>query len=207
MSKVPSLLLLGILVLVLGGGATGRNATAEPKPISLAPTRIALIDIAKVFKASEFLSQKRGMLIQDIKESEETAKQLLAELNPMKQALDLLDQDAEERVALKEQVEEATARWESYRQAARKRLLQTESEIYVKAYELISAEVAKYAKQHGIDLVIRYSSEPMKEDNPQKIMEGLGRPIVYQNELDISDAIIEAMKRATEGSETSTEVK
>ncbi len=194
MSKTSSFLLLGMLVLVLGGGATGRNATADPKPTSLAPTRIALIDMARVFKASEFFSQRREMLTQDIKESEETAKRLLAELNSMKQALDALDQDAEERIALKKQVEEETAHWDSYRLAARKRLFQTESEIYVKTYELTSAEVSKYAQQHGIDLVMRYSSEPVKEDNPQKIMEGLGRAIVYQNELDITDAIIEAMK-------------
>lgn len=194
MSKVSSFLFLGLLVLILGGGATGRNATADPKPTSVAPTRIALIDMARVFKASEVFAQKREMLTQDIKDSEETAKRLLAELNQMKQALDARDQDAEERIALKKQVEEATAHWDSYRLAARKRLFQTESEIYVEVYELTSAEVSKYAQQHGIDLVIRYSSEPIKEDHPQKIMEGLSRQVVYQNELDITEAIIEAMK-------------
>lgn len=194
MPKVSSFLLVGILALVVGGGTSRRDATADAVRVGAAPTRIALVDMARVFKNLEFLNQKREVLTQDIKEAEETAKQLVAELNRMKGGLDSLDQDAEERGALKEQVAEATANLEKYRQATRKRLLQTESEIYVKAYELTSAQVATYAKQHGIDLVMRYSSEPIKEDNPQKLIEGLGRPVLYQNDLDITDAIIEAMK-------------
>jgi hypothetical protein len=66
--------------------------------------------------------------------------------------------------------------------------------MYVEAYGLIADAVAAYAKSHEIDLVIRFNSENIDATKqPNQLLESLNRSVVYENNLDITEAIIAAV--------------
>ena len=194
MVKALTCMLLGMAVLWIVGGTTGRNATADPRPANKGPTRIALIDMAKLFQTSRSFENKRNALKQQISSSEETAKVMSAELTQMKQKYDSLEKGAEDRADLEKRMKVLNAEYEKYTKAESQKFQKGESKIYHEVYELANAAVAKYSREHEIDLVIRFNAEPFKEEEDlQKLTQSMNRQIVYENGLDITDAIIEAM--------------
>ena len=63
----------------------------------------------------------------------------------------------------------------------------------MKIYRVAAREIAAYAQSHRIDLVIRHNSEPLNDEDPQKLLQSLNREVVYENKLDITDEIIAGM--------------
>ena len=49
---------------------------------------------------------------------------------------------------------------------------------------------------NGIELVLRYSAEPMDPQNRQSILQGVNRPLVYHRDLDITGEVLDRLNRA-----------
>src|SRR5579871_1124325 len=100
MAKMLPGMLLGMALVVVVSGSLERSATADPqesKPKENRPTRIALIDMAKVFKNFKLFEKKREDLKAEITESEEFAKTIQSDVLQMKKEYDRLEKDNEER--------------------------------------------------------------------------------------------------------------
>lgn len=197
MSKMMSGMLFGLGIALVVSGTTLRSATADPtgaKRDAAQPTRIALVDMAKVFKSSRLFETRRDVLKREIMESEETAKSMLVALQQMKKRYDALDKGAEERDELEKQLKIKFTELETYRKDESARFLKKESEIYLEVYDVVSSEVANHARAHGIDLVIRFNIEPIKDEDPKKLLQNMNRQVIYENGLDITDEIIAALK-------------
>ncbi len=197
MSKMMSGMLFGLGIALVASGTTFRSATADPtgaKRDAALPTRVALVDMAKVFKASRLFEAKRHELKREISESEESAKAMLTALQQMNKKHDTLDKGTEERADLEQQLKIKLAEFETYRKDGSARFLKKESEIYLEVYDVVSMEVANHARAHGIDLVIRFNTEPIKDEDPKKLLQNMNRQIIYENGLDITDDIIAALK-------------
>ena len=194
MAKTVSGMLFGLGVLLVVCSIANRGATADPKAASAPPTRVALIDMAKVFKNSRLFLSKRDALKRQITETEESAKSTQTELLQMKKRLDALEQGTDKRADLEVTLKTKTAEFEKFRQSAQKRFLKLEAEIYREIYDLITTTVANHAREHDIDLVVRFKSDPIAEDDPAKMLEEFNRLVIYETGLDITDEIIAAIK-------------
>lgn len=76
----------------------------------------------------------------------------------------------------------------------RKELVMQEAKIYRQTYREISEEITKYAAEHQIDLVLRFTGEPADSDNPESILVDINKPVVhYDRMLDITPAILKIM--------------
>lgn len=191
MSKMMSGMLFGLGIAVVVSGATFRSATADPteaKPGAVRPTRIAVIDMARVFKSSRIFKTKSDAMTRRFLESAESTKSRQAAIEQMKTELDSLDKGADERADLAVEIKLKLAEFEIYRKDETARLRKQESEMFREVYEVVSAKVAAYSRAHGIDLVIRFQSEPITD------LESMNRQVVYENGLDITDDIIVALK-------------
>ncbi len=71
--------------------------------------------------------------------------------------------------------------------------LEQEAQIRYESYQEIQQHVASFCQSYGIQLVIRFNREPIDASKPQEVQMGLNRPIVYQNSLDITQHIIDAL--------------
>jgi hypothetical protein len=76
-----------------------------------------------------------------------------------------------------------------------KNLRDAEAKLYYQAYEEVLATVERFAVNHGIALVIRFSADEIDRNNPESIMMGLNRHVVYQRGLNITGHIIAAINQ------------
>jgi hypothetical protein len=53
--------------------------------------------------------------------------------------------------------------------------------------------VAKFCQSYGIQLVVRFDRDAIDPSNPQEVLAGLNRPVIFQNSLDITNYIIESL--------------
>ena len=197
MTKMMSGMLFGLGIALVVCGTSFRSATADPteaKPGAANPARIALVDMAKVFKTSRMFETKREALKREITESEESAKSMLAVLQQMKKKYDTLDKGTEERDELEKQLKIKSAEFEAFRKDLSAKFVKKESKIYLEVYDAVTTEVSNYARANDIDLVIRHQSDPINDEDPQKLLQNMNRQIVYENGLDITEEIIAAMK-------------
>jgi Skp family chaperone for outer membrane proteins len=198
MARTLTGMLLGMGLIYLFCETSGRNAVAvtqETKTAELKPARIALIDMAKIFKNSRTFEKGRQSLLDgELGEAQETAKSMYNALLQMKKELDQTERGAEERAGLEAKMKVKAAEYEKFRVELQRNLAKAEAKIYVEVYESAASEVAAYAREHSIDLVIRFNADPLEKEDPAKVMSGMNRQVIYENGLDITDEIIAAMK-------------
>jgi Skp family chaperone for outer membrane proteins len=72
----------------------------------------------------------------------------------------------------------------------RREFLEQEAKVYYGVYREIEDAVAVFAQRHGIRLVLRYSGDEMKPDDRASVLQGVNRPVVYQDRLDITQDIL-----------------
>jgi hypothetical protein len=59
----------------------------------------------------------------------------------------------------------------------------------------LEAEMTRYAKAHGIKLIIRHQDTSLDENQPlPEIAKSLGRGVLYEDGLDITDQILKALE-------------
>jgi len=73
---------------------------------------------------------------------------------------------------------------------AKKDFRERESKIFYNTYMEISSEVKLAAERFGFDLVVRYSSKKIDPRNPNSVMQGINRPVIYQNNIDITSYVL-----------------
>jgi len=60
-------------------------------------------------------------------------------------------------------------------------------------YQLINDEIQRIAEARSFRLVINYSSDPVDQKDTAKAMQTMSRQILYQNGLDITEDVIQAI--------------
>ena len=173
--------------------ATGSMADQSVNDGKSEKTKIAVIDMAFVFKKSKLFEQSKEALKLKIADANDVAKKMVTEIQQLTQKSMSLDKDSEERKELEIRLKRKTKEFEEIKKEGSRTFLKEESEIYLKVYRIAEKEVASYAQAHKIDLVIRFQRDDIDESNPQTMLQNLSRQVVYQNSLDISDEIISAM--------------
>jgi hypothetical protein len=106
------------------------------------------------------------------------------------------------------------------RASSQKKSLRSEMQLLQKIYNKVTAEVAKYAKEHEIKIVRRIirtvpHKKEIEENNPKKILESdpkeilrrMNQEVVYIEsiELDITEDILERLQPKTKVSSSKNE--
>jgi Skp family chaperone for outer membrane proteins len=97
--------------------------------------------------------------------------------------------------------EEATAQYESnlrvQAQLKRKEIAERQAKLLYQTYEEVTAAVQSFSDRNGIGLVLQFTADEIDPANPQSIMRGVNRPVVYQRNLNITKYIIDAVNAGT----------
>ena len=74
--------------------------------------------------------------------------------------------------------------------------LKKESQIYLQVYNEVSKMVEKYATHFNYTLIIRFNREDLDTENPQQLLQGMNRQVVYYrpNE-DITTPVLESLNK------------
>jgi Skp family chaperone for outer membrane proteins len=181
----------------------------EQEPSKEEPTGdVAVIDVERIFKEhtrfnAEFqkLKDRVNSVGQEIRASAQEIKGLAAKAKAAT--------SPEMKAKLDTQASGLTGALDARIKELREQLLEAEATLYNDTYDEILAEVANYARKHGIRIVRQVEKSPSEIENVtldkrQEVTKRVNRVIVYINlassERDITDTIIESLnaKRASD---------
>ena len=183
-------------VLTLSGNAWSQNKEAPAAAASNAPHKVGLIDMAHVFKNYKKFEALRDELKEEIGASEAKAKGMQEELASMQKDMKLLSEGGPEYTKAEQVIVRKAAEFETFRRAASRDFLKKESQIYLQVYKETSAAVKKYADYHKYTLIIRFNREELDTENPQNLLQGMNRQVVYHHEEDdITPSVLEFLNR------------
>ncbi len=181
----------------LEGVAWGQAKEAAPAAAaSAAPHKVALIDMAYVFKNYKKFEVLREDLKEEIAASEAEAKAKAEAVQKLQQKMKTFAEGSAEFTATEGQLAQASAEFEAFRRAAQREFLKKESQIYHTVYLEVTDSVAKYAKYYNYTLVLRFNREDLDTENAQKLIEGMNRQVVYHlEENDITLSVTEYLNK------------
>ncbi|MFK7821998.1 MAG: M56 family metallopeptidase [Planctomycetaceae bacterium] len=91
-----------------------------------------------------------------------------------------------------------------HRLAMQKSLMEEESRIYLEVFRDIQSEIGRYARENGIRVVGRASTQPIQEGHekltPQEVIQLMNRPVIFIDDQprDITEAIRKRIKKKEE---------
>lgn len=182
-------------VLTLSNPAWSQNEKPAAAQ-SNTPHKVGLIDMAHVFKNYKKFEALRDDLKQEIGESENKAKEMQTELQQMQQNMKDVKEGSKEYAKAEQDIVKKAAEFEAFRRTASREFLKKESQIYLQVYNETSDAVKKYADFYKYTLVIRFNREDLDTENPQNLLQGMNRQVVYhRGEDDITVSVLDYLNR------------
>ena len=199
-------LLAGVLTLTGNAWSQNNPAAGGAAPTaSNVPHKVGLIDMAHVFKHYKKFEELREELKIEISGSEEKAKAMQAELATMQANMKKLIEGSPEFTKAEQDIVKKAGDFESFRRSASREFLKKESLIYKQIYDETSDAVKKYADFYKYTLVIRFNREELDTENPQNLLQGMNRQVVYhRGEDDITLSVLDFLNRKYAAAPTSS---
>ncbi len=201
-ATVVAAMLIGAGML-LPTGANAQGQAGAPRSGVAGGTNVAVIDIGFIFKNAERFKQS----MEDIKSDDEKFKaEILAKQEAMQAALQKLQQIPKgqtEYQILEEQIAGDQTKLRLDMARKQKERIEQEAKVYFNAYKEVEFHINKFATTYGIDLVLRFNAEDMDPAQPESVLNGINRFVVYQRELNITSHILDQMNRNTPPPRTS----
>lgn len=196
MKKLVSMITLAAVVFGAGIVFVPQTALAQP-PAESTPHKIALIDMAMVFKNYKKFEDMRESLKVEITATEEKVKQ---DMEVLKSLQATLKATVEGSPAYKEKEQELASKaadMQAFQQVQQREFLRKESQIYKAIYAEVTDAVTKYAQYYNFTLVMRFKRDELPEnDNPQEVISRMNGTVIYHRpQDDITDAVLEYLNK------------
>ena len=171
------------------------NVTAQTNPPStgksMEGTRVAVIDIGKVFKQHQGFTQAMEAMKQEVQRSQNDLQERAKEIQKLTEQLKMYKADSVEAKQVEAQILEKQAEGQLAATKKKKELLDREAKLYYEIYEEIKQEVDSFMQQYGIALVLRFNSDAIDVKNRPAVLEYVNRPVVMERRIDITRQIVE----------------
>jgi Skp family chaperone for outer membrane proteins len=155
---------------------------------------VGLVNVDRILKSHKPLVAKVDPLKAEAKELEAAIQVRQAELETVAGQFRRAAPGSADQQRLQTQLAKLQTDMQQFVLGERSQLQKKELAVYLEFFRKLDAEVGKYAKQHGLKLVLR-QSETSLEDNQTlpDAMKALNRTILYEEGLDITDEILKAL--------------
>lgn len=187
---------------------TGNTAPRTTAPRTTAPatstvakqgTSVAVIDVGYIFKnAQRFKTTMDGIK----KDGEKFQEQITRErdaINAQIQKLQGMQRTDPQYKLLEEQIAGDQTQLRLKVARAQKDRVEREAKVYHNAYVELERQIRAFAGRYGVDLVLRFNREQMDPSKPESVLNGINRFVVFQNQIDITGHILDAMNRSGGG--------
>ncbi len=179
------------LTLVLGLIAVSCNTTQAQGTDGT----IVVLDVAQVFKANvTFNKQIEGVQAQaqklkaDVEASQQQLRENAQKIN------ETMTANTDDRRAAEAKLEQEMTSLRTYARQSETELMTQEAKIYYETYLQMQNIVAATAKANNIAMVLRYDSSEINPLERPSVVAGVNRAIVFQNNSDITNFVIEQMQ-------------
>jgi len=165
--------------------------------------RIGLIDMGHVFKNYKKFEALREDLKAEISQRETDRQGMEKNLQKMQVELKELKEGSPEFSAKEKQFQQSALEYESFRKATQREILKEESAIYHTVYLDVADAVRKYSTHYGYTLVLRFNREDLNPEDPQGLLQGMNRQVVFHDpQDDMTDAVLNHLNDKFEKSAT-----
>lgn len=195
------LLAVGALWLRVENQQLGATAHAAPSDVAaadapLTPSTMAVVDVAVIFKRYRTFNNEMAKIKEDIESFDQYVKREVQVLKVMGDQLALLKPGSDEHKRLEDEAAAKTGDLQAQVTTKKAQLLQTEAETYFDAYEKLETAVKIVSRKKKIGFVFRFSSDEMKRDDRNSVLQGVNRAVItYPADNDITAAVLEELNR------------
>lgn len=206
---IQSAFSLAVLAGLLSVGSTVWSQSGKPGKASAKdaaategrPHKVGLIDMAYVFKNYKKFEYLREDLKATIAQSETKAKEMAESIKALQAEMKELKEGSQEFGAKEQKLAKASAEFETFRRSTQREILKEESAIYHTIYMEVADAVKKYSKYYGYTLVLRFNREDLNPEDPQGLIQGMNRQVVFhQEEDDMTNSVLEHLNSKFEES-------
>ena len=170
---------------------------AAPQAHAQTGTNVAVIDIPYIFKNFTRFTQAIDDIKKDIDEYKNVVKNQQDQLRVEAQKLELYKPGTKEYRDQEEKITQMRLQFQLESTKLQKEFMEREGQAYFTAYREVERVVAEFAQRNRIGLVLRFSAEEMDPMQRDSIMQGINQIVVYQDRLNITEAILEQLNRGT----------
>jgi Skp family chaperone for outer membrane proteins len=164
---------------------------AEPAPF-------ALVNVDRILKTYKPLQDKLEPLKAEAKELDAAVQVRQGELETVGNQLRSSRAGSPEQQKLQLQFVKLQTELQQFIANEQQAQHKKQAAVYVAFFRQLEAEISKYAKAHGVRLVLRQHETSYDEGQPlAEILKALNRPILYEDGLDITDAILKGLEAAS----------
>ena len=173
-------------------GATPPLASAPDgiTPAQQSGDKLAVIDINYIFKNHDRFKQMAKDWKGDVQRAEAEMKAQNSGITNGVEELKRWEPGSAEFKNLEESIAQKRADLQVKMQIKKKELMLREAKMYLEVYNEIREQVAYFARQNGITLVLRFSSGQVNSEDPRQIQTALLKPVVFQDRIDITQPIL-----------------
>jgi len=159
------------------GTAQGGPAAALPE----VPHKVGLIDMSYVFREYKNFAALRETLKGEFEQNEQKAKAMAEQIQAIQGEMKsgVFKQGSEEFLEREKKLAQLTTEFEAFRKITQRDFMRRESQIYNTIYQEVSAAVEKFSRYYQYTLVMRFNRDELSSNDPQKLLQGLNRQVVY----------------------------
>lgn len=171
---------------------TGANRGAAPVG---AEARVALVDVAYIFKNYEKFTRLYNALKDEVRAREKEIADAQTELKVLMNQKQQLAPDSPDYKRLETKIVQKKGELELSAENARREFTQKEANLYHQTYQEVELTIASYAERAGITLVLRASrDEETSTNNPQDVVKEVSQMVIYSAAgMDITQTILNAL--------------
>ena len=193
-----SLVSAALVAVLLGGVSLATYAFGQAgAPVSANGQNLAVIDVGLVFEKHVRFKQQMDALKVDIEQADKGFKAQADDMNRGIEQLKTLKPDDPDYRRRETELAKQRVDFESAKQAKNKEIMDRQSKIYLRTYQEVEDAVKQISVRYNIALVIRFNSKPIDSNDPQEILRGIQRPLVYvDTRYDMTGAVTDSLNRS-----------
>ncbi len=149
-----------------------------------------MIDVAYIFKNHARFNQQMTDMKRDIEAFDAHMQEQSKTLQQKQEKMTAFAPSSNEFKKLDEELAKMKSDFQITVQSKKRDFLEAEARVYYNVYKEVEEAVVVFAQRHGIRLVLRFTGDEMKPDDRNSILQGVNKPVLYQDHLDITMDIL-----------------
>lgn len=180
------------LTLVMWGASAAQGQGGRATVQAGAEARVALVDVAYVFKKYNKFNGNYEVMKQEVKQREQEIVEAQNELKNLVTQKQNFTPDSPNYKQIDQKLAQKKAELEILAQNSRQEFTQKEASLYHQTYQEVEAVIRQYAERNGITLVLRASrDEGSSAANPQEVIKEVSQQVIYALPgMDITEQIL-----------------
>jgi Skp family chaperone for outer membrane proteins len=169
---------------------------AQPAPPS-AGTRIAVLNVPEIFKKHDRFKAWMEELKRDVQAAENLVRDERKKIGDLEERLQEFQKGTQAYNDMSEDITKRKADLTVKVQIQGKQFQQRQAKIYYSVYQEILSATQYFCQQHAIDLVLQIKGDAVDPDQGESVLALIQRQVVWQDRLDITDAILRELNKAS----------